>query len=183
MLNKDFSLRMFDLDVRLVEVFDAEFIVKLRCDKDRTQFMKMIDNNIQNQREWIKKYKEREFEGTDYYFIYSLNGADIGVNRISYIDYTSKTCKSSSWIKIPSERSISMQMFFIHKYILFEILEMKSFISDIHMNNTKSLSYYKDFGFPLPECSNVRGYLDISVSREYYLSNKNIVLDKYNLFV
>ena len=100
-LHKNFSLEKYGLKVRLVNENDAEFILSLRSDLNRTKYMMPLDGEIESQRRWIQDYKKREKEGLDYYFIYSDNeGKRIGLNRLSHIDYNAKSGKASSWIAI-----------------------------------------------------------------------------------
>ncbi|WP_025124802.1 GNAT family N-acetyltransferase [Myroides odoratimimus] len=177
MLNKDFSLRMFDLDVRLVEDSDAEFIVGLRSDIERTTYMVSVENDINKQITWINNYKIQEKKGTDYYLLYLKNGVKIGVNRISHIDLVNKRGKLANWIKIRSEKGDANAMFKIWIYIYFEVLGLDNFFSDVHIDNVRCLSYFKECGFTIDDDVNLRGYVNIYGSKEQYIKWKaNMIL-------
>lgn len=54
------------INLRSVEEKDAAFIFALRQDKERTQFIHSISGTVEDQKQWIKKQRERD---GDYYFI------------------------------------------------------------------------------------------------------------------
>ena len=93
-LSKDYTIDRYGLQARLVEEKDAQFIVDLRTNH-HTRFMSTVSSDLKKQIEWIKNYKKREEEGTDYYFIFSKNGKDIGLNRI--YDIRSDIFSTGSW--------------------------------------------------------------------------------------
>ena len=55
--------------LRLVVEEDAQFILQLRLDESLNRFLSKVDSNQDEQREWIKRYKCREREKLEYYFI------------------------------------------------------------------------------------------------------------------
>jgi hypothetical protein len=69
-LPSDFTLERYGLFVRLVNEDDAEFIVSLRTDEKLGRFIHKTDDSVSKQKEWTVKYKEREKEGLDFYFMF-----------------------------------------------------------------------------------------------------------------
>ena len=61
-LDENFSLERYGLKVRLVNENDADFILSLRTDPNRTKYMITLDDEIESQRRWIQEYKKREKE-------------------------------------------------------------------------------------------------------------------------
>src|SRR5690606_21357108 len=108
--------------MRLVNEDDAEFILSLRANAERTKYMLSLDSDLEKQRNWIKEYKKRQIEGKDYYFIFEIGTRKMGVLRISNIDYLNKKAKAANWIKIPSDRSITEKMFILWFFVIFDIL-------------------------------------------------------------
>ncbi len=53
----------------MVEETDADFIILLRTDTSKSKFISPTDSDVNKQKEWIRKYKEREKSGDEYYFI------------------------------------------------------------------------------------------------------------------
>ncbi len=180
-LPESFKLSVKNLKMRLATIEDAEFIVSLRSNSERTKFMITLDDDIKAQIKWLEDYKKRERVGNDYYFVFESDGKRIGVNRISHIDFNSLDAKTSSWIKVPSERIQSVKMFFLQKYVIFELLKLNSFYTDIHEKNKKVMSYYQEFEYPMPEKPNERNFLDIRVNKIDYFNSKENILKKYNI--
>lgn len=180
MLPKEFNLNKLGLSIRLVDETDAAFITELRSDVTRTQYMLTLSPDAEAQKKWIQAYKVREYKGEDYYLMFLQNDRKIGVYRISHINYDQKIAKASSWIKVRTDRETTAKMFFLHKYIIFELLGLNFFYSDIHHENRRSLGYYRDFDFPIPEYTNERGYFDIKVSKEDYFRGRDKILKTYS---
>ena len=98
-LPSDFEMKKYGLHARFVIESDAEFILSLRINPKLSRFLHSIDNDIDEQKKWVKRYKEREAIGTDYYFIYDSNGEYVGVNRI--YNMQDDSCTGGSWICNP----------------------------------------------------------------------------------
>jgi hypothetical protein len=77
------SFLKYGLKFRTVEIEDAQFILQLRNDEWRNKYLNPTSSSITEQEEWLKKYKERERNSNEYYFISEdLNGNKLGLNRI-----------------------------------------------------------------------------------------------------
>lgn len=87
----------YGLHVRLVEIQDARFILDLRTDPRLSRYMTGTSLSVQDQEEWIARYKERERRGEEYYFI-TLNdqGERLGVSRLYNFD--AESFEAGSWI-------------------------------------------------------------------------------------
>ena len=46
-----------NIDLRPVEIDDAEFILSLRIDQKLNQYLSPVENDLEKQREWIKNYR------------------------------------------------------------------------------------------------------------------------------
>lgn len=179
-LPRNFRLEKYGIQVRLVTEEDAEFIVSLRSDKSRTEYMLTLDNDVEKQKEWIKSYKEREKRKEDYYFLYELpDGTKICVNRVSQIDYERGTCKAAGWIKAKDVKINSMAVFVLQKEIIYEHLELNTFYSDVHRRNKRVLSYYEEFG--LKASKEEDEFLYFFVNRKEYENSLAAVKEKFFL--
>ena len=86
----------YGIKLRSVEVEDAEFILSLRLNEKLGRYISPTENSIEQQENWIKKYKEREEKGLEYYFITVDDfGIKYGLNRI--YDFDSNSFESGSW--------------------------------------------------------------------------------------
>jgi hypothetical protein len=135
----------YDIQVRLVTIDDAEFILQLRTNPQLNKFIHSTDISIEKQREWINEYKKRELAGIDYYFYYSRNGVPIGVNRVYDICTNKGTC--GSWV---CQKSVSTELpiitLIILREIMFEQLNLEYDYFDVRKQNKKVIKTHMMFG-------------------------------------
>jgi len=146
-LPKNFNRSKYGLYVRLVQEEDAAFIVKLRTDGKISKYLSTVDNNIEKQREWICNYKRREAEGTDYYFIYFINDAPIGLNRVynihdNFFTFGSWICLDNLPFNIPLATAVIGRE--IGFYDLGCVKELE--IGGTHVDNKKVIQFSELFG-------------------------------------
>ena len=89
----------YGIHVRNVDLNDAEFLFNLRSDKYLTRFISQFEGSLEDQKEWIRKYKEREDAGTEWYFMFLYNGERQGVARLYKIEQDHFT--QGSWLFKP----------------------------------------------------------------------------------
>jgi DUF2075 family protein len=100
---------------------DAEFIVKLRTNPQNARFIHDTNPSVENQRIWIRQYKEREKNGKEYYFIFFDRNKPVGLYRLYNIHDLTYT--GGSWIcadNIPFEQAVATAV--ITREIAFEII-------------------------------------------------------------
>ena len=69
-----------NINLRPAEVKDAEFILELRMQTHKTEFLSQVENNLEKQQAWLKNYKQKERTGLEYYFVIeSKNGEQLGL--------------------------------------------------------------------------------------------------------
>ncbi len=133
-LSGNFTIDRYGLCVRLVREDDAEFITALRTDPRLGRHLHKTSQDINVQKEWIRNYKIRETEGSDYYFMFLLNKERQGVARI--YDITEDTFTQGSWIFSPDAAlGASVLGNIISIEIGFELLEKKILYSDARKDN------------------------------------------------
>jgi RimJ/RimL family protein N-acetyltransferase len=142
LLDKNFTFERYGLYVRFVEESDAEFIVKLRTDPQLNQFLHITDNSIEKQKEWIREYKKRESEGTDYYFIFeSSENEKWGVGRLYNIYDDIFTF--GSWVfSSDAPMGISILGDIIVREIGFDTLGLNTCFFDVRKGNENVLKYH-----------------------------------------
>lgn len=177
-IGPDFYLHRYGVDVRLVRDTDVPFILSLRADKWLTRFIHPTDNDEEKQTLWLKDYYIREKEGKDYYFIYSRNGEDFGLNRIYNIENDS--CTGGSWIckpGTPMELVVATNL--LHRDIMFDILGLQVDNFDVRKNNLKVRKFHKLSG----SVETGETELDIlySLTAERYREKKAFLLKLANL--
>ncbi|WP_260620603.1 GNAT family N-acetyltransferase [Pseudomonas protegens] len=77
------KVELKSIRLRLVEELDAGFILSLRLDQRYNRFLSEVTADLEAQKSWIRKYKEDELAGLQYYFIIErLDGVPCGTVRI-----------------------------------------------------------------------------------------------------
>lgn len=173
-LEPDFTLDKYGLNVRLVNESDAEFIVELRTDERLSTFIHSTNNDVEEQKEWIRSYKIREQKGLDYYFIYTYNGQRMGVNRL--YDISSEEFTGGSFIfkkKCPFEYPVLATL--IQLDIAFNILNKNKANGDIRLGNKKVIKFHKLLNVEFTNQDELNQYY--IYSREVFNKQKYIIED------
>lgn len=182
-LNDITPIKVWGEYIRLVHEDDAEFITKLRSDNERTKFMLTLNNDVNMQKEWIQKYKIREKQGQDFYFIFhDSNLKPYGLYRIYNVDYEKKSAKGGAWIKDKYNKDYlsTIKMFLFQKHFGFQILGLETIQSDFHKNNTTVINYYKSLGLKIPEAID-NDFIQLSLKKDEYLHSANELLNIHNI--
>lgn len=139
-----FPIKKYGIKLRLVEETDAAFILKLRKDKDRSRYISATDPDVEKQEIWIRKYKAREAEGLEYYFIAE---DEFGVPFATYrvYDITDDSAIIGSWVSIPgyTNASNSIKVDIMVKEFVFSTLKFNKILFDVRRNNKSVLRYHK----------------------------------------
>lgn len=144
-LPSNFELDHYGLHCRLVTEDDAEFITALRADARLGRYIHTGDGDVEAQKAWTRKYKEREAAGEDYYFIFSKNGENIGLCRIYNIDWTHLSYTSGSWVMKPGlSIDVAMIPSVIMGEIAHQILGLLVDIYDVRKGNKQVLSFHRN---------------------------------------
>lgn len=179
LLPADFEIDRYGLHCRLVREEDAEFIVSLRTDPIKSRFLSTTSNDIVAQQSWIKKYKEREADGVDYYFMYEYKGKKAGVNRLYEIKENHFI--HGSWLfanDVPPYCALAAAV--IAREIAYEILglEMEKDSAGIHKDNVDVLQFARYMGceFDGRVIRHGEEFLTSHLSKEMFESNKSKIL-------
>jgi len=143
-LPEDFKLEKYGLSLRLVIENDAEFIVELRTNPLLSRYLNPISTDVLEQKEWIRRYKSKEKIGEEYYFIFSKNEVNIGLERLYNI--SDGTFTHGSLIFSPDAPfGSSILADIITREIGFEYLEIPLNLFDVKKGNVKVLTYHKTY--------------------------------------
>jgi hypothetical protein len=144
-ISNDFKLEKYGLSLRLVNEIDAEFIIELRTNPLLSKYLNPISIRVTDQKEWIKKYKDKEKIGKEYYFIFSKNEVNIGLERLYSI--MDDTFTHGSLIFTPDAQfGSSILADIITREIGFEYLNIPFNLFDVRKGNISVLNYHKTFG-------------------------------------
>lgn len=144
----NFTIDKYGLQVRLVNIEDANFIVNLRTNPLLSKYLHTTSSDVNIQTKWIQDYKVRESKGLDYYFVFSKNGIRIGVERIYNItndDFTHGSLIFST--DAPLGSSIIADI--ITREIGFNLLDLPVNLFDVRKGNNNVINYHKSYGSEL----------------------------------
>lgn len=138
------SLKGKSIKLSLVQIDDAEFILNLRLKKG--DHLSNASPNINDQINWIKKYKEREVAGIEYYFlIQDFNNEKLGVVRL--YDFKGDSFSWGSWIiKNNAPILAAIQSVLLVYDFAFYTLGFKNCHFDIRKKNRSVVNFHKNFG-------------------------------------
>lgn len=180
LIDTDFVYEKYGLRARLVQESDAEFIYKLRSNATKSRYIHDIKGGVENQIEWIRNYKQREEEGTDYYFIFYRGDVPVGLNRIYSIH--EKTYTGGSWVmadEATMEEVIACPI--MMREIAFEVvgMEIEDDYDACHVDNKKVIRYNKMSGMKIyKHFQDVKGeYVAMSMTKEDFERNKPKMLN------
>lgn len=132
--------------LRLVTEDDADFIVKLRTDPKNARFISSTSSCIFDQKNWIRRYKEREALQKEFYFIgCTLNGESFGTTRL----YNFNNCRftNGSWItQKDTQLDHSILLDILGRAYSFNDLNFKECFFDVRKKNRKVINYHSMLG-------------------------------------
>lgn len=139
-------LKSKTIQIRFVEEFDADFILKLRLDKKYNQFLSNVNSDIQAQKDWIKNYKNDEANKKQFYFIIERNdGTPCGTVRI--YDLKDNSFCWGSWILNEDKtRYAALESAFLVYEFGFNQLGFSNSHFDVRKGNEKVISFHKKMG-------------------------------------
>lgn len=131
------------INLRDVEVSDAEFILTLRLDAELNQYLSATVADTEKQREWIRSYKKREQEW--YFIIENKQHEPVGSVRI--YDVQGDSFCWGSWIVIKSARAYASveSAMLLYDYAFFTLGFAKSHF-DVRKENNKVVAFHQRFG-------------------------------------
>ena len=135
-----------NINMRTVEVEDAEFIFYMRQNETKTKFLTKISGTVESQKEWIVNYKERENKKKEFYFlIESKKGKRLGLVRM--YDFKNNSFCWGSWlIKEDAPKSTAIESALqIYEFGFYVLRFVKSHF-DVRKGNDKVIAFHERFG-------------------------------------
>ncbi|MFT4121343.1 GNAT family N-acetyltransferase [Bradyrhizobium sp.] len=130
---------------RMAEPDDAEFIFSLRADDELSRHLNKGADDVVAQRQWLERYKERERDGLEFYFVIAHDRVPHGVVRMydfREIDGRSSFCWGS-WIIPPPKVSGLATVSAVMVYELgFDALGFEACHFDVRQFNGSVLAFH-----------------------------------------
>ena len=168
-----------NLYLTLININDAKYILKLRCNNNLSQFLNKTSSSLKLQKKWIKDYLKKNYIGEEYYFKFQIKKKkkfqNIGLARV--INLSDKKFHFGSWIiEDGFEKFLSIESIF--SVYEFAFIKMKFQINKmwIHKKNKKVILMHEMLGAK-------KEYTDSKQIYYKFSSNKyKIVKKKFSYF-
>ncbi|UTN04639.1 GNAT family N-acetyltransferase [Flavobacterium bizetiae] len=165
------AIHNYNIKLRLVEETDADFIIQLRTDTSKAKFISPTDIDIDKQKDWIRKYKQREKSKDEYYFIaIDEKGEEFATYRI--YNKTSDSIEIGSFVSKPFY-NIPINVIkvdIILKEFVFVALGYNQLNFEVRKENKSVISYHKKFHPYLKSEDDLNFYFVLT--KENFLVNK-----------
>ena len=147
LLNKDPALLDGpQLSFRLVEPIDAAYIYALRRDPTYNTHLSAVTGTILDQANWITRYKDREAQGLEYYFVIDRRGlGPCGLVRL--YDITQESLTWGSWIldhNKPPKAALESAVLIYR--IAFDGLGLTRSDFEVMHENEHTIAFHRRFG-------------------------------------
>ena len=135
--------------IRLITQSDVDLLLDLRLNQNLNKYLNQVDDDKEQQLNWLKIYKQREVNGTDFYFvIVDKKLGEIGLVRVYDIDYANKSFTWGSWIikeeNRPKYAAIESALL-VYEFAFNELnLSLAKFVVD--NNNLGVIKFHNRFG-------------------------------------
>lgn len=135
-----------NINLRTVEIEDAEFIYEMRQDQVKTRYLSKVTGTVESQKEWIKNYKKREIEEKEFYFlIESKSKEKLGLVRM-YDFQDNSFCWGSWLIKENAPKTTAIESALqIYEFGFYKFGFEKSHF-DVRKGNDKVIAFHQRFG-------------------------------------
>jgi RimJ/RimL family protein N-acetyltransferase len=150
-----------NINMRTVELKDAEFIHTMRQDEAKTKYLSKVNGTIESQKEWIKNYKQREEAKEEFYFVIeSKKEEKLGLIRMyAFKDDAPKTTAIESALQI-------------YEFGFYELGFEKSHF-DVRKGNDKVIAFHQRFGAKIADEDELDYYFnyeknDYEITKEKY---------------
>jgi len=135
------------LSLRLVQPHDALYIHTLRMDQAYSTHLSAVTGSVEDQVDWITRYKAREAAGSEYYYLIKRREDEQPCGVVRLYDITSDRFTWGSWIldrNKPPKAALESAVL-IYK-IGFEILFKRVSVFDVRRDNHITLAFHRRFG-------------------------------------
>lgn len=159
------------VEFRLVEETDAEFIYDLRTNENYNKHLSKMTSDVYGQREWIKSYKLRELNKSEFYFIIirSDNNKAIGTVRLyDFIKEKNSFCWGSWILNQDKTASSAIESALLVYKVAFQELGFERCHFDVRKDNLKVIQFHRKLGAEVVDSSEIDYFFNYE--RQSYLN-------------
>jgi RimJ/RimL family protein N-acetyltransferase len=165
-----------NINLRLVSVSDASFILSLRVNPSLNKHLSYVEEDLRAQEKWIANSLKSKTE--HYFVIENKEKKQAGTIRLYNIE--NKQFCWGSWIVQPEHRKYSSfeSAYLLYSYA-FSNLGLNSSKFDVRIDNKIVINFHKKFGAKIVDVDEINTYFEYTKD-DFLLHKKNyeIVIDK-----
>ena len=151
--------------LRLIEEDDVDLLLSLRLNVSLNKHLSYVEDDKEQQLNWIRNYKQRESNGIDYYFVIidKIIGK-IGFVRVYNIDYATKSFTWGSWIICEDNRPkyAAIESALLIYEFAFNELGMLIAKFDVMNDNEGVIKFHNRFGAKYLFSDKVNNYFELT---------------------
>lgn len=134
------------INMRTVEIEDANFIFLMRQNQSKTKFLSKVSGTVESQKEWIIQYKIKENGMKEFYFIIESKSAEkLGLVRL-YDFQNDSFCWGSWLIKDEAPKTTAIESALqVYEFGFYNLGFEKSHF-DVRKANDKVIAFHQRFG-------------------------------------
>ena len=129
------------INLRDIEILDAEFVLKLRTDNEKSRFLHKTENDLTAQIEYIKRYKNKKQEW--YFIIEGKDGERLGTVRIYDVIDNDDFCWGSWIIKDGASVNVAMESALLLYHFAFYVLGFSKAHFDVRKQNRSVRAFHE----------------------------------------
>ncbi|WP_051302886.1 GNAT family N-acetyltransferase [Psychromonas aquimarina] len=165
---------------RLVEISDAEFINSLRVDGKYNKYLSKVTGSVKDQKEWIKKYKEKEKSGIEYYFIIEKIADKTPIGTVRLYDFASVKGSFSwgSWILNENKTRLSaVESAMLVYELAFRTLQFSKCHFEVRKENKGVITFHKKMGAQIIEENEIEYFFNLNKKNyiNFYNEKKHFI--------
>lgn len=145
--------------LKSVTLDDAQFTLSIRQDPEFSKYLPFLDINIDQQREWIKKQREK----LDDYFFVVFDKHDNRIGTLSIYDISGQKAEAGR-LAIKGNAFESYEAQYLSFLFGFYDLNLDEIISYIYAENSRAIRFTKQFGGVVHEPEMKNGRLECLVT-------------------
>jgi RimJ/RimL family protein N-acetyltransferase len=165
------SIQGKNINLRPARLENAEFILGLRLQQHKTQYLSPVENDLAKQKIWLAAYKQKEIQGLEYYFVIETKQHEnLGLVRI-YDLQPDSFCWGSWLIKDGAPQTTAIESALLVYEFGFGELGYKQAHFDVRKGNERVIAFHQRFGAKITHQDELNYYFNYQV--EDYLNIKN----------
>lgn len=154
-----------NINLRLAEVSDAVFILKLRILQHKNKFLSQVENDLAKQEKWLEGYKKREKSSLEYYFIIESKEAEpLGLVRMYDLQENS-FCWGSWLIKDSAPKATAIESALQVYEFGFGVLGFEQAHFDVRKENKRVIAFHERFGAELIKEDELNSYFNYTKNK------------------